>query len=76
MQKKLTLTIDEEVYNGLHAAIGQRKISRFIEDIVRPHVLKKDMYSAYKQMAADKIRESEAFEWAEGTIGDLGDEER
>ena len=76
MQKKLTLTIDEEVYNGLHAVIGQRKISRFIEDIVRPHVLKKDMYSAYKQMAADKIRESEAFEWAEGTIGDLGDEER
>lgn len=76
MQKKLTLTIDEEVYEGLHKVIGQRKISRFIEEIVRPHVLKKDMYSAYKEMAADKIRESEAFEWAEGTIGDFGNEER
>ncbi len=76
MQKKLTLTIDEEVYEGLHKVIGQRKISRFIEEIVRPHVLKKDMYSAYKEMAADKIRESEAFEWAEGTIGDFVNEER
>jgi len=27
-------------------------------------------------MAADQIRESEALEWAEGTIGDLNDEER
>jgi predicted CopG family antitoxin len=76
MQKKLTLTIDEEVYEGLHKVIGQRKISRFIEEIVRPHVLKKDMYSGYKEMAADKIRESEAFEWAEGTIGDFVNEER
>jgi hypothetical protein len=76
MQKKLTVTIDEEVYEGLRTVIGPRKISRFIEDLVRPHVVKKDMYAAYKEMAADQIRESEALEWAEGTIGDLGDEER
>jgi len=76
MQKKLTVTIDEEVYEGLRTVIGPRKISRFIEDLVRPHVVKKDMYAAYKEMAADRIRESEALEWAEGTIGDLSDEER
>jgi predicted CopG family antitoxin len=76
MHKKLTLTIDEEVYEGLHKVIGHRKIGRFIEDLVRLHALKKDMYSAYKEMAADKIRESEALEWAQGTIGDFGDEER
>jgi len=76
MQKKLTVTIDEEVYEGLRTVIGPRKISRFIEDLVRPHVVKKDMYAAYKEMAADQIRESEALERAEGTIGDLGDEER
>lgn len=76
MQKKLTLTIDEEVYEGLRTVIGPRKISRFIEELVRPHVLKKDMFSAYKEMAADQIRESEALDWAEGTIGDFGDEER
>lgn len=76
MQKKLTVTIDEEVYEGLRTVIGPRKISRFIEALVRPHVVKKDMYSAYKEMAADQIRESEALEWTEGTIGDFGDEER
>ena len=76
MQKKLTVTIDEEVYEGLRTVIGPRKISRFIEELVRPHVLEKNMYSAYKEMAADQIRESEALEWAEGTIGVFGDEER
>jgi predicted CopG family antitoxin len=76
MQKKLTVTIDEEVYNGLRAVIGPRKISRFIEELVRPHVVKKNMYAAYKEMAADQVRESEALEWAEGTFGELNDQER
>jgi predicted CopG family antitoxin len=76
MQKKLTVTIDEEVYEGLRKVIGPRKISRFIEELVRPHVVEKHMYDAYKEMAADQIRESEALEWAEGTIGDLNDDER
>jgi predicted CopG family antitoxin len=75
MQKKLTVTIDEEVYYGLRTVIGPRKISRFIEELVRPHVVKKNMYTAYKEMAADEVRESAALEWAEGTIGDLNDEE-
>jgi len=76
MQKKLTVTIDEEVYDGLRAVIGPRKISRFIEELVRPHVVKKNMYAAYKEMAADQVRESEALEWAEGTFEDVYDEER
>ncbi len=75
MQKKLTVTIDEEVYKGLREVIGPRKISRFIEDLVRPHVTKKDIYAAYKEMAADKVRESEALEWAEATFGDINYEE-
>ena len=75
MQKKLTLTIDEEVYEGLREVIGPRKISRFIEDLVRPHVTKKDIYAAYKEMAADEVRESEAIEWAEATFGDVNYEE-
>ncbi|MDZ7666212.1 MAG: hypothetical protein U5K27_12990 [Desulfotignum sp.] len=76
MQKKLTVTIDKEVYEGLRTVIGPRKISHFIEELVRPHVLKKICTAAYKEMAADQIRESEALEWAEGTIGDFGDEKR
>ena len=76
MQKKLTVTIDAEVYEGLREVIGPRKISRFIEDLVRPHVIKKDMYAAYKEMAADQVRESEALEWAEATCRDVNDEAR
>ncbi len=76
MQKKLTITIDEEVYEGLREVIGPRKISRFIEDLVRPHVTKKDIYAAYKKMADDEVRESEALEWAEATFGDVSDEKR
>jgi len=34
------------------------------------------MYAAYKEMAADKTRESEALEWAEATMGDINDDER
>ncbi|MFC1534095.1 addiction module antitoxin [Thermodesulfobacteriota bacterium] len=76
MQKKLTVTIAEEVYEGLREVIGPRKISRFIEDLVRPHVTKKDIYAAYKEMADDEVRESEALEWAEATYGDVNYEER
>ena len=75
MQKKLTVTIDEEVYEGLRKVIGPGKISRFIEDLVRPHVTKKDIYAAYKEMASDEVRESEAMEWAETTFGDTNYEE-
>ena len=76
MQKKLTVTIDEEVYEGLRTVIGSRKISRFIEDLVRPHVTKRDIYAAYKEMASDEMRESEALEWAEATLGDANYEKR
>lgn len=76
MQKKLTVTIDEEVYKGLREVIAPGKISRFIEDLVRPHVIKKELYAAYKEMAADEVRESEALEWAEATFGDVNDEAR
>jgi predicted CopG family antitoxin len=74
MQKKLTITIDEEVYEGLHKVIGPRKISRFVEDLVRPHVIRPNLEAAYAEMAKDEEREKEAFEWAEGLIGDVSDE--
>jgi len=70
MIKKLTITVDEEVYSGLHKVIGRRKISHFIEDLVRPHVLKKGLDAAYEKMAQDQTREKEALEWSEGTLGD------
>jgi predicted CopG family antitoxin len=76
MRKKLTLTIEKEVYEGLRRVIGPRRISRFIEDLVRPHVMRKDLDESYREMAADRARESEALEWVEGTCGDSHDEKR
>ncbi|MBE7467540.1 MAG: addiction module antitoxin [Anaerolineae bacterium] len=76
MQKKLTITIDEKVYEGLHTVIGPRRISQFIEDLVRPHVMGDDLEAAYRQMAEDEAREAEALEWAEALIGDIADAAR
>ena len=36
MQRKLTITIDEDVYDGLYRVAGRRRISKFIESLVRP----------------------------------------
>ncbi|MBA2339039.1 MAG: addiction module antitoxin [Pyrinomonadaceae bacterium] len=76
MQKKLTITVDERVYEGLHSVIGRRNISQFIESLVRPHVINSELEAAYHQMAQDERRESEALEWAEATIGDVSNEAR
>jgi len=74
MQKKLTITVDEKVYDGLHNIVGRRKIRQFIESLVRPHVIKHSVESAYQEMALDEAREAEALEWSESTIGDVADE--
>lgn len=70
MQKKLTITIDEEVYDGLYTTIGPRRISHFIETLVRPYVTQPDLDVAYAQMAQDEAREAEALAWAEATFTD------
>ncbi|HEV3004880.1 MAG TPA: hypothetical protein VGX78_10485 [Pirellulales bacterium] len=76
MHKKLTITLDERVYEGLHAVIGRRRISRFIESLVRPHVVGSELDAAYRQMALEDAREAEAQEWVEATLGDVADETR
>jgi predicted CopG family antitoxin len=76
MQKKLTITLDDRVYAGLHTVVGRRRISQFIETLVRPYVVGKDLEIAYRQMAQEETREAEALEWAEATLGDVADEAR
>ena len=44
-------------------------ISKFLENLARPHVLKEDLTSAYQAMAADTEREREALAWSNGLIG-------
>ena len=76
MAKKLTITVDDEVYAGLHSVIGRRRISRFINNLARPHVLARDLADGYRAMAADEEREREAAEWVEGVSGDIADDPR
>ena len=74
--KKLTITIDERVYDGLYRRVGPRRISRFLESLARPHVIDEGLEAEYRAMAADEVREAEAEEWAENLAGDLADEPR
>ena len=71
MRKKLTVTIDEKVYEAMHRVIGRGSISRFIEDLVRPQVMELDLEANYRDMAKDEEHEKEALEWAEALIGDV-----
>jgi predicted CopG family antitoxin len=68
--KRMTISIDANVYDGLVRVIGRRKISRFIEDLARPHVVGESLETAYAAMAKDEAREAEAEAWSEALIGD------
>jgi hypothetical protein len=76
MQKKLTITVEEDVYDGLYKVIGSGKISKFIEGLVRPHVVRPNLEADYALMSQDEEREKEALEWAEATFGDIAHETR
>ena len=76
MPKKLTITVDAEVYDGLHSVVGRRRISRFLNDLARPHVVGQDPSLGYAAMAADEGREAEAEAWAEALLNDVADEPR
>nr|WP_206673400.1 hypothetical protein [Tepidiphilus baoligensis] len=72
----MTITLDEVVYEGLYRTVGRRRISQFIEDLVRPHVVDTSLDEGYRAMAADKAREDEAIEWCNALAKDLADAAR
>jgi hypothetical protein len=74
MPKKLTITVDAEVYDGLHSVIGRRRISRFLNELARPHVVGQDLSPGYAAMAADEARDADANAWSEGLLSDVGQE--
>jgi predicted CopG family antitoxin len=75
-RKKLTITVEDEVYRGLRKVVGRRNISRFLNDLARPHVVGERLEEGYKAMAADEQREAEAAQWTEGLVGDVAYEPR
>ena len=76
MHKKMTITLDEVVYDGLYRTVGRRRMSQFIEDLVRPHVVYSSLDEVYKAMAADSSREREALEWVNALATDMKSETR
>jgi predicted CopG family antitoxin len=76
MRRRLTISVDSQVYEGLYRHVGARQVSRFIETLVRPHVVPEDLRLAYAQMAEEEDREAKAEDWSEALIQDVADEAR
>lgn len=76
MHKRMTITLDEAVYEGLYRTIGKRHMSQFIEELLRPHVLGQSLEDGYRAMASDQAREEEAQDWCNGLSGDMRNEAR
>ena len=73
-QKKLTILLDSEVYDGLYATYGRGNIGSSINDLLRPLVCTQLIEDGYKQMAQDEERERLAHEWLVGSALDIPDE--
>ncbi len=72
MRKRLTISLNEEVYEALYSVVGRGNISRFIENLVRPHVVPIDtteIAESYRQKAEEEARLGDALydneEWEE-----------
>ena len=76
MQKKMTISLNELLYDQLTLVVGRGNISKFIEKLIAPALKNNSLDSAYSIMAADSVREQEALEWSNGVVGDSANEKR
>ena len=67
MSHQITITVSDEVYQGLQAVAGGRTISEFIEELARPIVTESGLEASYRDMIQDGAREREAGEWIRPT---------
>lgn len=72
----MAITLDEAVYEGLWRTIGKRRMSQFIEDLLRPHGLSDALDEGYKAMAADVEREAQSKQWCDALSKDMANEAR
>lgn len=69
MHRKLTITVSDEVDLGLYRTVGRGNISRYVDDLLRPHVVADDNLAVlYREMCGDEAREREAAEWIEAAV--------
>lgn len=62
MRKKLTITIDEDVYAGLCRTVGEAEISGFIESLIRPHITNSPNVDDEERSLADLLAMPDADE--------------
>jgi len=61
--RKLTITVSEEVYEGLHRRIGARRISSFIDRLARPYVSEDAAEALYREALHDQDRLEAIADW-------------
>lgn len=61
--KKLTITVSDEVYEGLYRRIGPRRISSFIDKLARPYVDDAALEALYRQAEQDLDRAETIADW-------------
>ena len=50
--RKLTITVEDPVYRGLYNFVGRHNISRFLNDLARPQVVRGRLEEGYRAMGA------------------------
>ena len=75
MQKKLTITLDERVYDGLHTVVG--RAHQPVHRVPCPPLRRRA--GSGVRLPADgsgRVAGGRGLEWAEATAGDVADEAR
>jgi predicted CopG family antitoxin len=70
MNRQITISVTDEVYQGLQTVAGDRTIGELIEELVRPAIIESCLEASYRDMILDEDREREAEEWTAGLVGD------
>ncbi|MDR2596793.1 MAG: hypothetical protein LBC76_05660 [Treponema sp.] len=81
MLRKLTLNVDETLYNTLIPMVEKQTIGKLLAEFVQARVSERtytqaELEDGYKAMAADKEYEQEASEWCNGLMNGIDDETR
>ena len=80
MANRVTISLEQHVYDELCRAAGPLEVSDFIASLLKPREAQNrktwDIEEGYRRMAADVDREAEAVEWMEGTAEAVVDAER
>jgi Arc/MetJ-type ribon-helix-helix transcriptional regulator len=91
MEQSITVTLPADVRQALDDFVRQagRSPDDVVGQAVKEHLFRErlrsvqerraaeaDLDAVYREMAADEVREADAHEWAEATLGDVYDAAR